>query len=49
VARALMPTYSRLVLLDEPFTGLEQALRDELLLAHGNLFHADAVSESTKA
>lgn len=33
VARALMPRYSRLVLLDEPFTGLEQALRDELLLA----------------
>ena len=33
VARALMPRYSRLVLLDEPFTGLEQALRNELLLA----------------
>lgn len=33
VARALMPRYSRLVLLDEPFTGLEQALRDELLHA----------------
>jgi molybdate transport system ATP-binding protein len=32
VARALMPRHSRLVLLDEPFTGLEQALRDELLL-----------------
>lgn len=32
VARALMPRYSRMVLLDEPFTGLEQALRNELLL-----------------
>ncbi|WP_263409041.1 ATP-binding cassette domain-containing protein [Terriglobus tenax] len=33
VARALMPQRSKLVLLDEPFTGLELSFRNELLLA----------------